>query len=73
MTTEWYVHDILQPLALPLMQRLAGAKLPSKTKLSTTKLPNYHPSLAWPIPRFVSNRANLRSFEMSSWASHEFE
>ncbi|GFV28000.1 transposable element Tcb1 transposase [Trichonephila clavipes] len=24
MTTEWYVHDILQPLALPLMQRLAG-------------------------------------------------
>ncbi|GFT84842.1 transposable element Tcb2 transposase [Trichonephila clavipes] len=25
MTAQWYVHDILQPHVLPLMQRLAGA------------------------------------------------
>ncbi|GFY29314.1 transposable element Tcb1 transposase [Trichonephila clavipes] len=31
------------------------------------------PSLACPIPRFVSNRAYLGSFGMASWASHEFE
>ncbi|GFT59118.1 transposable element Tcb1 transposase [Trichonephila clavipes] len=29
--------------------------------------------VACPIPRFVSNRAYLRSFGMVSWASHEFE
>ncbi|GFU92747.1 transposable element Tcb1 transposase [Trichonephila clavipes] len=33
----------------------------------------YYPSLACPIPRFVSNRAYLGSFGMASWASHEFE
>ncbi|GFT03974.1 transposable element Tcb1 transposase [Trichonephila clavipes] len=32
-----------------------------------------YPSLACPIPRFVSNRAYLGSFGMTSWASHEFE
>ncbi|GFW59785.1 uncharacterized protein TNCV_4718761 [Trichonephila clavipes] len=25
MTAQWYVHDILQPLVLPFMQRLPGA------------------------------------------------
>ncbi|GFT30074.1 transposable element Tcb2 transposase [Trichonephila clavipes] len=25
MTAQWYVHDILQPHVLPLMQRLPGA------------------------------------------------
>ncbi|GFW74576.1 transposable element Tcb2 transposase [Trichonephila clavipes] len=25
MTAQWYVHDILQPHVLPLVQRLAGA------------------------------------------------
>ncbi|GFW44562.1 transposable element Tcb1 transposase [Trichonephila clavipes] len=33
----------------------------------------YYPSLACPIPRFVSNRAYLGSFGTASWASHEFE
>ncbi|GFT85145.1 uncharacterized protein TNCV_496161 [Trichonephila clavipes] len=33
----------------------------------------YYPFLACPIPRFVSNRTYLRSFETTSWASHEFE
>ncbi|GFT13653.1 transposable element Tcb1 transposase [Trichonephila clavipes] len=40
-----------------------------------TRLPPYcyYPSLACLIPRFVSNRAYLGSFETVSWASHEFE
>ncbi|GFS51688.1 transposable element Tcb1 transposase [Trichonephila clavipes] len=33
----------------------------------------YYPSLACPIPRFVSNQAYLGSFGTASWASHEFE
>ncbi|GFV56023.1 transposable element Tcb1 transposase [Trichonephila clavipes] len=33
----------------------------------------YYPSLALPFPRFFSNRAYLRSFGTTSWASHEFE
>ncbi|GFU90897.1 transposable element Tcb1 transposase [Trichonephila clavipes] len=33
----------------------------------------YYPSLACPIPRFVSNRAFMGSFGTVSWASHEFE
>ncbi|GFX48633.1 transposable element Tcb1 transposase [Trichonephila clavipes] len=33
----------------------------------------FYPSLAFPIPRFVSNRAYLGSFGTASWASHEFE
>ncbi|GFS72449.1 transposable element Tcb1 transposase [Trichonephila clavipes] len=32
----------------------------------------YYPSLACPIPRFVSNRAYL-VFGTASWAFHEFE
>ncbi|GFX76029.1 uncharacterized protein TNCV_3718001 [Trichonephila clavipes] len=32
-----------------------------------------YPSLACSIPRFVSNRAYLRSFGTASWAAHEFE
>ncbi|GFU77513.1 transposable element Tcb1 transposase [Trichonephila clavipes] len=31
------------------------------------------PSMACPIPRFVSNRAYLVSFGTASWASYEFE
>ncbi|GFV30870.1 transposable element Tcb1 transposase [Trichonephila clavipes] len=34
---------------------------------------SYYPSLARQISRFVSNRAYLGSFGMSSWASNEFE
>ncbi|GFW92546.1 transposable element Tcb1 transposase [Trichonephila clavipes] len=33
----------------------------------------YNPSFACPIPRYVSNRAYLGSFEKASWASYEFE
>ncbi|GFX23664.1 transposable element Tcb1 transposase [Trichonephila clavipes] len=33
----------------------------------------YYPSLAYPIPRFVSDRTYLGSFVMVSWVSHEFE
>ncbi|GFT76237.1 transposable element Tcb1 transposase [Trichonephila clavipes] len=33
----------------------------------------YYPSLTYPIPRFVSNRAYLGSFGTASWAFHEFE
>ncbi|GFU22107.1 hypothetical protein TNCV_4300861 [Trichonephila clavipes] len=33
----------------------------------------YCPSLACPIPKFVSNRAYLGSFGTARWASHEFE
>ncbi|GFW34496.1 transposable element Tcb1 transposase [Trichonephila clavipes] len=33
----------------------------------------YYHSLACLIPRFVSNRAYLRSFETASWAYHEFQ
>ncbi|GFX86162.1 transposable element Tcb1 transposase [Trichonephila clavipes] len=33
----------------------------------------YYSFLAYPIPRFVSNRAYLGSFGTASWASHEFE
>ncbi|GFT16578.1 uncharacterized protein TNCV_281871 [Trichonephila clavipes] len=48
--------------------------LASHGKGVTRLLPHcYYPSLACPIPRFVSNRAYLGSFGMSSWASHESE
>ncbi|GFU18834.1 uncharacterized protein TNCV_1085731 [Trichonephila clavipes] len=45
-----------------------------KTMLGLTRLsPHcYYPSLAYPIPKFVSNRAYLGSFWTASWASHEF-
>ncbi|GFX14701.1 transposable element Tcb1 transposase [Trichonephila clavipes] len=33
----------------------------------------YYPSLACPIPIFVSNQAYLGSFGTVSWAFHEFE
>ncbi|GFW69792.1 transposable element Tcb1 transposase [Trichonephila clavipes] len=33
----------------------------------------YYPSLAYPIPRFVSNRAYLGSLLTGSWSFHEFE
>ncbi|GFX09342.1 transposable element Tcb1 transposase [Trichonephila clavipes] len=40
------------------------------TRLS---LHGYYPSLACPIPRFVSNQTYLELFGTASWASHEFE
>ncbi|GFW40939.1 transposable element Tcb1 transposase [Trichonephila clavipes] len=57
MIAQRYVHDILQPHVLPLMQRLPGAIFQE----------------ACTIPRSVSNRAYLGLFGTASWASHEFE
>ncbi|GFX08865.1 transposable element Tcb1 transposase [Trichonephila clavipes] len=82
MTALRYVRDILQPHVLPLMQRFQGTIFqqdnaqPHMARVSQDCLLNvttYYPFLACPIPRFVSNRAYLRSFGMASWASHEFE
>ncbi|GFX40562.1 uncharacterized protein TNCV_2373461 [Trichonephila clavipes] len=42
----------------------------SVTRLS---LHCYYPSLAFLIPRFISNRVYLGSFGIVCWASHEFE
>ncbi|GFV02348.1 transposable element Tcb1 transposase [Trichonephila clavipes] len=78
MRAQWFVHDIRQPHVLPLMQRLPAiiyqqcSASPEKgvTRLS---LHCFYPSLACPIPRFVSNQAYRGSFGTVSWASHEFE
>ncbi|GFW10991.1 transposable element Tcb1 transposase [Trichonephila clavipes] len=34
---------------------------------------SYYPSFVCPIPRFISNGANMRSFGTASWESHECE
>ncbi|GFS61644.1 uncharacterized protein TNCV_4312951 [Trichonephila clavipes] len=75
-----YVHDILQPHVLPLMQRFPRAIFqqdnarPHKARVSQDCFHTVTtPSLAFPIPKFVSNRAYLGSFGTASWASHEFE
>ncbi|GFV33540.1 uncharacterized protein TNCV_4566551 [Trichonephila clavipes] len=64
MTAQWYVHDILQPHVLSLMQRLPGAIFQqdnaSHGKCITRLSPLcYYPSLVCLIPRFVFNRAYL--------------
>ncbi|GFU87121.1 transposable element Tcb1 transposase [Trichonephila clavipes] len=79
MTVQWYVHDVLQPHVLPLMQRLPGTIFqqdnarPLTTSVTRLSAHCYYPSLACPIPRFVSYRAYLGSFRTASWASHEFK
>ncbi|GFY22870.1 uncharacterized protein TNCV_2181311 [Trichonephila clavipes] len=76
MTAQKYVHDILQPLVLQLMQRLPGVIFqqdyawPHTARVSQDC---YYPSLPCPISRLVTNRAYLRSFGTTSWASYEFE
>ncbi|GFV43828.1 transposable element Tcb1 transposase [Trichonephila clavipes] len=77
MTAQRYVHDILPPYVLPLMQRLPGAIFqqdnarPHTARVSPRLSPYcYYPSLACPILKFVSDRAYLRSFGMASWTSH---
>ncbi|GFY22075.1 uncharacterized protein TNCV_3297191 [Trichonephila clavipes] len=69
MTVQRYFHDILQPHVLPLVKRLPGAIF-NKTILSLTRQVCQNtvfallvPSLACPIPRFVSNRAYLVHWE----------
>ncbi|GFU39179.1 transposable element Tcb1 transposase [Trichonephila clavipes] len=56
------------------MQRLPGAIFLEDKAWSHTAMVSQHclPSLAYPIPRFVSNRAHLGSIRTASWASHEF-
>ncbi|GFX73010.1 transposable element Tcb1 transposase [Trichonephila clavipes] len=73
MTAQRYIHDILQPHVLPLMQRIPGCS--ASHGKGATRLSQHcsYPSLTCPIPRFVSNRAYLESFGKASWASHEFE
>ncbi|GFW54324.1 transposable element Tcb1 transposase [Trichonephila clavipes] len=49
---------------------MLGLTLKGVTRLSPHC---YYPSLACPIPRFVSNWEYLGSFGTLSWESHEFE
>ncbi|GFX82681.1 transposable element Tcb2 transposase [Trichonephila clavipes] len=80
MTAQRYVHDILQPHVLPLMQRLPGAIFqhdnawPHTARMSQDCLRTVT-TLPWPARplRFFSNRAYLGSFGTASCASHEFE
>ncbi|GFU62344.1 transposable element Tcb1 transposase [Trichonephila clavipes] len=76
MKAQRYVHDILQPHVLPLLPLAPSTRqcLASHGKGVTGLSPHcYYPSLAYPIPRFVYNRAYLGSFGTACWASHEFE
>ncbi|GFX20110.1 transposable element Tcb2 transposase [Trichonephila clavipes] len=79
MTVQRYVHDILQPHVLPLMQRLPGAifqqdnarpltaRVSQDCLLTVTTLP-------WPVRSpDLSPNEHLGSFGTVSWASHEFE
>ncbi|GFY14561.1 kunitz-type serine protease inhibitor bitisilin-3 [Trichonephila clavipes] len=68
MTAQRYVHGILNPHVLPLMQRLPGAIFQqdnSQPRMARVSPLCYYPSLACPIPRFVSNQAYLGSFGMA--------
>ncbi|GFW81610.1 uncharacterized protein TNCV_2882871 [Trichonephila clavipes] len=75
MTAQRYVHDIQQPHVLQLMQWLPGTIFQrDNARLHTARVsqlspPLYYPSLACPIPRFVSSQAYLGSFGMVSWVS----
>ncbi|GFV69607.1 transposable element Tcb1 transposase [Trichonephila clavipes] len=80
MTAQWYVHHILQPHVLLLMQRLPEAIFQQNNARAShgkgvirLSLHGYYPSLACPIPRIVSHRAYMGSFGTMSWASHVFE
>ncbi|GFS70074.1 transposable element Tcb1 transposase [Trichonephila clavipes] len=81
MAAQRYVRDIMQPHVLSLMQRLPGANKifqqdnarPQVKSVIRLSPHCYYLFLACPIPRFVSNRAYLRPFEMKRRTSHEFE
>ncbi|GFV86172.1 DUF4817 domain-containing protein [Trichonephila clavipes] len=72
MTTQQYVHDILQPHVLPLTQRLPGTIFqqdnaqPHTTRVSRHSPHCYYPSSAFQILRSVSNRAYLGSFGVTN-------
>ncbi|GFW10816.1 transposable element Tcb2 transposase [Trichonephila clavipes] len=80
MAVHWYIHDILQPLALSLMQWLPGAIFStgecsaSHNKCVTRLSPHcYYRFLVKMIPRFVANQAYQESFGIARWSPHEFE
>ncbi|GFW90090.1 transposable element Tcb1 transposase [Trichonephila clavipes] len=79
MTAQRYAHDILQPhvsthATAPRSHFSTTQYLASHGKgVTRLYLHCYHPSLACPISKFVSNRAYLLSFWTASSASHEFE
>ncbi|GFV34649.1 transposable element Tcb2 transposase [Trichonephila clavipes] len=75
MTTQWYVHDILQPHVLPLMQRLTQKPFFNKTMLGLTRQ-GCHKTVSTLLLLFLGLRDSqirLQSFEMASCASHGFE
>ncbi|GFY09660.1 uncharacterized protein TNCV_381551 [Trichonephila clavipes] len=77
MTAQRYVHDMLQPHVLPIIQRLLGAIFlqdnyrPHTTRVSQDWLRTVT-TIPWPS-RYLSNRAYLGSFGTVIWAFHEFE
>ncbi|GFV59596.1 hypothetical protein TNCV_4259891 [Trichonephila clavipes] len=75
MTAQLYVHDILQPHMIPLMQRFLGAIFQQVfLTQAVTRLTVFSRLLPFlGLTRFVSNRAYLESFGTESWASLEFE
>ncbi|GFY18438.1 transposable element Tcb1 transposase [Trichonephila clavipes] len=78
MTAQRYVHDILQPHATHAMaprSHFSTIQYSASHGKGVTRLsPHcYYPSLACPIPKFVSNRTYLGSFGMVIWASLEFQ
>ncbi|GFX75694.1 transposable element Tcb1 transposase [Trichonephila clavipes] len=79
MTAQRYVHDILQPHVLTLMQRLPGAIFqqdnarPHTARLSQDCLCT-DTKLNWPTRSSdLSPIEHIGSFLMASWASHVFE
>ncbi|GFT70120.1 uncharacterized protein TNCV_2785421 [Trichonephila clavipes] len=79
MIAQRYVHDILQPHVLPLMQRLSEATFqqdnarPHMTRVSQDYIRTVT-TLPW-LARspYFSNQAYPGSFGTVSWASHEFD
>ncbi|GFT17774.1 transposable element Tcb2 transposase [Trichonephila clavipes] len=76
MTAHRYIHDILQPHVLPLMQWLIGAIFQQDNAwpyTASVSLDCLHTviTLLWPArsPDFVSTRAYLGSFGTASMAS----
>ncbi|GFW91497.1 transposable element Tcb2 transposase [Trichonephila clavipes] len=81
MTAQWYVHDILQPHVLPLMQRLLGAIFQqdnARSHMATVSQDSLHivSTLSWPARSpDLSPIEHIwnQSFGTASWASHKFE
>ncbi|GFX61516.1 transposable element Tcb1 transposase [Trichonephila clavipes] len=74
MISQQYVHDILQPHVLPIVERLPRAIFPQDNVRPQSLSPHcYCPTLACLIPRFVSNFAYLGSIGMAILTSYEIE